>query len=47
MAENEATLSAATLGVVEIAPHASASNKLGKYQSNGLTLLGESASIIA
>jgi hypothetical protein len=47
MAENETTPSAATLGVVEIAPHVSASNKLGKNQSNGSNLLGESASIIA
>jgi hypothetical protein len=33
--ENEITLSATTLGVVEIAPHMSASNKLGMNQSNG------------
>jgi hypothetical protein len=47
MAENEATPSAMTLGVVEIAPDVSASNKLGKNQLNGSTLLGESASIVA
>jgi hypothetical protein len=45
--KNEATLSATTLGVVEIAPHVSASNKLGINQSNGSNLLGKNASIVA
>jgi hypothetical protein len=41
MAENKATPSAMTLGVVEIAPPASPSNKLGISQSNGSNLLGK------
>jgi hypothetical protein len=41
MAKNETTLSATTLDVVEIAPHASPSNKLGINQSNGSNLLGK------
>jgi hypothetical protein len=45
--ESETTLSALTLGVVEIAPHVSTSNKLGVSQSNGSNLLGKNASIIA
>jgi hypothetical protein len=44
---NEATPSATTLGVVEIAPHECASNKLGRNQSSGSNLLGKNASIIA
>jgi hypothetical protein len=47
MAENKATSSATTLGVVEIAPPANPSNKLGVNQLNGSTLLGESTNIIA
>jgi hypothetical protein len=47
MVENEATPSATTLGVVEIAPPVSPSNKLGINQSNRSNLLGESASIVA
>jgi hypothetical protein len=47
MAENKATSSATTLGVVEIAPRASPSNKLGINQSNGSNLLGKSAIIVA
>jgi hypothetical protein len=39
MAENKATPSATTLGVVKIAPPASPSNKLGINQPNGLNLL--------
>jgi hypothetical protein len=35
-----------TLGVVEIAPHVSAPNKLGINQSSGSNLLGKNASII-
>jgi hypothetical protein len=44
---NEATPSATTLGVVEIAPHERASNQLGRNQSSGLNLLGKNASIVA
>jgi hypothetical protein len=44
---NEATPSATTLGVVEIAPHERASNKLGRNQSSGSNLLGKNASIVA
>jgi hypothetical protein len=44
---NEATPSATTLGVVEIAPHVSASNKLGINQLSGSNLLGKNVSIIA
>jgi hypothetical protein len=44
---NEATLSAMTLGVVEIAPHVSASNKLGINQSSRSNLLGKNANTIA
>jgi hypothetical protein len=39
--------SAMTLGVVDIAPYASPSNKLGINQSNGSILLGKNASIVA
>jgi hypothetical protein len=39
--------SAMTLGVVDIAPYAIPSNKSGINQSNGSTLLGEDAIIIA
>jgi hypothetical protein len=46
MAENEATPSAATLSIVEIAHHVSASNKSSINQSNGLNLLGKNASIV-
>jgi hypothetical protein len=42
----EATPSAMTLGVVKIAPHEHASNKLGRNQSSGSNLLGKNASII-
>jgi hypothetical protein len=45
--ENETTLSAPTLGVVEIAPYVSTSNKLGINQSNGSNLLGKDVSIVA
>jgi hypothetical protein len=45
--EIEATPSAMTLGVVEIAPHMSASNKLGVNQLNGSNLLGKNVSIVA
>jgi hypothetical protein len=38
--------SATTLGVVDIAPYASPSNKLGINKSNGSILLGKNASII-
>jgi hypothetical protein len=41
MAENKTTPSATTLDVVEIAPHASSSNKLGINQSNRSNLLGK------
>jgi hypothetical protein len=41
MAENKTTPSATTLDVVEIAPHASSSNKLGINQLNGSNLLGK------
>jgi hypothetical protein len=44
---NEATPSATTLGIVEIAPHERASNKLGRNQSSESNLLGKNASIIA
>jgi hypothetical protein len=44
--KNEATPSATTLGVVEIAPHVSASNKLGINQSNGSNSLGKNASVV-
>jgi hypothetical protein len=44
---NEANPSATTLGVVEIAPHERASNKLGRNQSSGSNLLGKNASIVA
>jgi hypothetical protein len=44
---NEATPSATTLGVVKIAPHERASNKLGRNQSSGSNLLGKNASIVA
>jgi hypothetical protein len=44
---NEATPSAMTLGVVEIATHERVSNKLGRNQSSGSNLLGKNASIIA
>jgi hypothetical protein len=44
MAENKATPSAMTLGVVEIAPPMSPSNKLGINQSNRLNLLGKKRS---
>jgi hypothetical protein len=44
---NEATPSAMTLGVVEIAPHERESNKLGRNQSSRSNLLGKNASIIA
>jgi hypothetical protein len=39
--------SATTLGVVEIAPHVSASNKLGMNQSSGSNLLGKNVSTVA
>jgi hypothetical protein len=45
--ENEPTPSAPTLGVVKIAPHVSASNKLGINQSSGSNLLGKNAIIVA
>jgi hypothetical protein len=41
MAKNETAPSATTLDVVEIAPHASPSNKLGINQLNGSNLLGK------
>jgi hypothetical protein len=41
VAEEETTPSATTLDVVEIAPHASSSNKLGINQSNGSRLFGK------
>jgi hypothetical protein len=41
LAEEETIPSATTLDVVEIAPHASSSNKLGINQSNGSRLLGK------
>jgi hypothetical protein len=44
---NEATPSATTLGVVEITPHVSASNKLGINQSSGSNLLGKNANTVA
>jgi hypothetical protein len=44
---NEATPSATTLGVVEIAPHERASKKLGRNQSSGSNLLGKNVSIVA
>jgi hypothetical protein len=47
MAKNETSLSATTLDVFEIAPHASPSNKLGINQSNGSNLFGMNASIVA
>jgi hypothetical protein len=39
--EVKTTLSGTTLGVVEIAPHVSPSNKLGINRSNGSNLLGK------
>jgi hypothetical protein len=45
--EVETTPSAATLGVVDIAPHVSPSNKLDRIRSSGSNLLGENAIIIA
>jgi hypothetical protein len=44
--KNETTPDATTLGVVEIAPYVSASNKLGINQSSGSNLLGKNASIV-
>jgi hypothetical protein len=44
---NEATPSATPLGVVEIAPHVSASNKLGINQSSGSKLLGKNTNTVA
>jgi hypothetical protein len=44
---NETTPGAMTLGVVEIAPYVSASNKLGINQSSGSNLLEKNASIVA
>jgi hypothetical protein len=44
--ENEATPSATTSGVVEIAPHERVSNKLGRNQSSGSNLLGKNVSIV-
>jgi hypothetical protein len=45
--KNEATPGAMTLGVVKIAPHVSASNKLGINQSGGSNLLGKNADTVA
>jgi hypothetical protein len=43
----EIATSANTLGVVDIAPYASPSNKLGINQSNGSILSGKNANIVA
>jgi hypothetical protein len=45
--KNKATPGATTLGVVKIAPHVSASNKLGITQSSGSNLLGKNANTVA
>jgi hypothetical protein len=41
MEEVKTTLSAVTLGVVDIAPHVSPSNKLDRIRSSGSNLLGK------
>jgi hypothetical protein len=47
MAENETTPSATTLDVVEIAPHASPSNKLGINLIERIEFVGKNAIIVA
>jgi hypothetical protein len=47
VAKNETTLGATTQDVVEIALHASPSNKLGIHQSNGSILLGKNKTTVA
>jgi hypothetical protein len=47
MAEKETTPSATTLGVVEIAPHASPSNKLGINLIKRIKFVGKNATIVA
>jgi hypothetical protein len=43
----DTTPGATTLGVVDIAPHVSPSNKLDRIRSSGSNLLGKNAIIIA
>jgi hypothetical protein len=45
--KNKATQSASTLGVVEVAPYASALQKLGRNRTDGSDLLGANAGIAA